>query len=113
MGQEKTVVLQRAAKNIQLYRSERHMTIEQLAEAAGISAGFLANIENGRKSFSIVTLVQIANALEVSTDSILYESIPTGYITQVVNLLRDKTDDRLASIERLIRFCDEEFFREP
>lgn len=111
MSNEKSVILQTAAKNIKLYRNERHMTIEQLAEAAGISAGFAANIEKGRRSFSTTTLVQIANALEVSTDSILYENLPEGYITQVISLLRNRSDDELASIERMIRFCDDEFFR--
>lgn len=77
MGNGKTALLQRAAKNIRMYRQERHFTIEQLANAAGISASFAANIKNGRRSFSLVTLVQIAGALKVSTDSILRENIPS------------------------------------
>lgn len=112
MAIDKSELLTRAANNIKMYRIERHMTLEELAEAAGISVCFISNIEKGRKSFSLATLVQIANALEVSTDSILYGDIPTGYITQIINLLRNKSDNQLASIERMIRLLDEEFFRQ-
>ena len=49
-------------------RLKKHLTQQQLAEAAGISLSFLSNIENGRQAMQVLTLIDLANALEVSTD---------------------------------------------
>ena len=49
-------------------RLKKHLTQQQLAEAAGISLSFLSNIENGRQAMQVLTLIDLANALEVSID---------------------------------------------
>ena len=47
-----------------------------LAEKANISISHLSNIERGRKSLSAEVLLRIAEALQVSADSILFTDIP-------------------------------------
>lgn len=49
-----------------------HYTREVLAEKASISVQFLADIETGRKSMTVKTLKNIAEALHVSTDYIVF-----------------------------------------
>ena len=49
-------------------RKKRHMTQLQLAEATGLSLSYIGNIENGRQSMQISTLVAISDALNVSAD---------------------------------------------
>ena len=44
---------------------------KQLAEVVGISVSFLSNIEVGRQSMNIRTLIAISDILDVSTDWIL------------------------------------------
>lgn len=54
-------------------RRKRGMTQEQLAEKAGMSMGFLSQIEapNMAVGISLTTLFSLADALEVSASSLL------------------------------------------
>ena len=58
-------------KRIRNVRESMGKTREQISEAAGISAQFLFYIETGRKSISAKTIVNLAKALNVSTDYLL------------------------------------------
>lgn len=60
-------------------RNQRGYTKELLAEKAGISIGFLGDIEKGKKGASADTLVGLSLALRVSVDFILFgREIETG-----------------------------------
>ena len=61
-----------------------------LAEKANISVSHLSNIERGRKSLSAEVLLRIAEALQVSADSILFTDIP-----QVHKEIERQIDDTL------------------
>ncbi|OLN23578.1 DNA-binding protein [Domibacillus antri] len=52
-------------EKIRTIRQQKKMTIASMCDAAGLSKGFVSNIENGHTSPSIATLQQIANALDV------------------------------------------------
>ena len=52
-------------------REKKKMTQDRLAEAAGISKGFLSDVENNKRNISARTLLQIANALGASVDYLL------------------------------------------
>lgn len=54
-------------KNIKKYRKVKHLTQQQLADAADLSVDYICEIESPTKSksFSIVTLGRIADVLEV------------------------------------------------
>lgn len=58
-------------KNIKKARKRMKITQEQLAEIIDKNPSFISYIETGKKSFSIETLVDIANALHVSSDELL------------------------------------------
>ena len=65
--------LQQIGSRVKTARLARHMTQQQLAEAAEISVSFLSNIENGRQSMNLRALIAISDALNVSTDSLIRE----------------------------------------
>lgn len=54
-------------KNIRKYRKEKGFTQQRLADEADMSIDYLAEIESvkRRKTFSLATLVRIADVLEV------------------------------------------------
>lgn len=56
---------------IVVWREHRGLTAKALAEAAGISAGYLSEIESGSKPGGIATLGKIARALNVTIDDLL------------------------------------------
>lgn len=59
-------------EQIRKYRKSKHYTLEQLAEMLDVSTTFIGQIERAKGIPSLDTLVKIANALEVSTDSLLF-----------------------------------------
>lgn len=57
---------------IRFLRESRQMTQRDLCNAAGLSVGFLSDIENGKRTVSIPKLAGIAWALVVSCDEIVF-----------------------------------------
>lgn len=51
--------------NLKIRRSALQMSQEQLARLAGVSPGFIANIETGRNFPSSLVILKIASALKV------------------------------------------------
>ena len=62
-------------KQIRKNRKLKKYTLEQLAEILDVSTTFIGQIERAKGIPSLETLVKIANALEVSIDSLLFENL--------------------------------------
>ena len=60
---------------IRRYRLRKGKSQEQLGEMAGLSRSHITYIERGEKAVSLEALVEISNALEVSTDELLVDNI--------------------------------------
>jgi transcriptional regulator with XRE-family HTH domain len=56
---------------IRRLRKEKKLTLKSVAAKAGISEGFLSQVENNVNSPSVDTLVKICNAIEVNTGDLL------------------------------------------
>lgn len=59
-------------RKIRQQRKSKKYTLEQLAEKLDVSTTFIGQIERAKGKPSLETLVKIANALEISTDSLLF-----------------------------------------
>lgn len=59
------------ANNFKRLRKERKLTQAQIAQIIGVSTGCIASYEQGAHEPSLTTLSMIAQALNVSTDSLL------------------------------------------
>ena len=59
------------ATNLRRKRRDQHMTQEELAERAGLSARYVGAIERGDVSASVTVLGQIAEALGVEPGDLL------------------------------------------
>lgn len=62
-------------RRIKTARQKAELTQEKLAEIVGISVVHVSNMESGTGNPSLSTLVNIANALSVSTDELLCDSV--------------------------------------
>ena len=62
-------------KRIKIARIKADLTQEKLSEAVGVSPTHLSNIETGTTRVSLTTIVSIANALKVTADDLLCDSI--------------------------------------
>ena len=67
-------VSERFGENLLRVRQARKLSQESLAHLAGIARDQISIIENGRRKPGIETVVRLAGALEVSTES-LFEGI--------------------------------------
>ena len=56
---------------VEVYRTYRGLTQKQSAEAAGINAAYLSQIEGGRRTGSVGTLAAIAEALNINVGSLI------------------------------------------
>lgn len=65
-------------RRIKQQRTLARMTQEKLAEKAGISLSFLGHIERGTRKASLDTLVKICNALNISPNLLLQDSLKEG-----------------------------------
>lgn len=61
-------------QRIRHYRKACGLSQEALAEIVGISATHMSHIETGNTKLSLPVLVNIAEALKVQTDALLYDS---------------------------------------
>ncbi len=61
-------------------RIDKGMSQNDLCEATGLSISFLSNIEMGKQSMNIRSLLSISDALHVSTDWLLRNDTPTALV---------------------------------
>ena len=66
-------------KKIREYRKERGLTQDELAEKVNLSPNHMRAIERAEKNLTLATLINIANALDVTADMLLCDEIQNGY----------------------------------
>ena len=62
-------------KRIKIARIKREMTQEQLADLVSLSVSHMSNIETGTTKVSLTAIVNLANALGVTIDDLLCDSL--------------------------------------
>jgi len=62
-------------KRIKIARIKADLTQDKLSEKVGISPTHLSNIETGTTRVSLTAIVKLANALNITADDILCDSI--------------------------------------
>lgn len=73
-------------RRVRQRRVMRELTQEELAEKAGISCSFVGHIERGEKKFSIGTLVALCNAMEISPNYLLQDSLDLKVLNNSVDV---------------------------
>lgn len=79
--------LQKLGENIRRERKSRLLTIEQLAEKAGITDNFLGKIERGEGMPSLQTIDSIACALGVGIDYLKGNSLCNTEHRYIISLM--------------------------
>ncbi len=88
---------------IRKQRKLKKYTLEQLAEKLDVSTTFIGQIERAKGIPSVETLVKIANALEVSVDSLLFGDLNTAagqahFISRINELTANFSQDERAFV---------------
>ena len=89
-------------------RESKSLTQEQLAEITGLSNNYISNIERNRSIPSLETLVKICNALNVTPDFLLVDSVFTyssrEYIKDDIAKLLSKCNNK--TIKLISKFIE-------
>lgn len=93
-------------QRIRKIRKARGLSQEKLAEAIGISTTHMSHIETANTKMSLSAFAELAIALEVRTDELLFddrlESRSTS-INHITDLLEDCTSQQIRIIEDIVK----------
>ena len=97
-------------KNIQKRRNALGITQERLAEAVGISVSYMGAVEQGKKLPKLKIFIEIANALHISSDTLLLgvlkiqNEIIASDLTKEISQLTEKEQNKILHVlESMIR----------
>lgn len=90
-------------QRIRRIRKAHRLSQEELAEKVGISTTHMSHIETGNTKLSLPVFVDIAQALEVQTDSLLYDE-PRESVNTAINSITAVLEECDARQARII--CD-------
>ena len=94
-------------KRISFYRLKFNMTQEKLADLTNCSREYIAYLENGVKTPSLPILVDLANALHISVDELLVDSLDYALSASDSDLHRLLLDCNGTEQEIIIRTAKE------
>ena len=95
-------------RRVRQQRTMCGLTQEELAEKSGISCSFVGHIERGEKKFSIGTLVALCNAMKISPNYLLQDSLDQ----QVLNDSVDVGQKNKALFDDMMNLLREHHIRE-
>jgi transcriptional regulator with XRE-family HTH domain len=82
-------------------RRKARMTLQALADEAGISVGFLSQVERDKATPSLGTLASLAGALGVDIDWFISTPKPADAVTRATDRIRFSIADSSLNYERL------------
>ena len=94
-------------KRIRECRLKRKLTVEQLAERLEISAVFMSDIERGVKCPRLENFVKILNALEITADEVLFDSVRADTdicLNEVTKKMQRLDNKQIAKVEKIIMY---------
>lgn len=100
--------LKAIGSRIKAAREAQHLTQEQLAEIVGISATHISVIERGVKAPKLETFIEIANALNVTSDSLLLDvlnnslQITATELSEQIERLSPKEQKKILKVVRAL-----------
>ena len=93
-------------KRIRDVRVSKHITQENLAEMADLSIAHVSHIETGNTKLSLPAIVNIANALSVSLDTLMCDNITQStdiYMHEISQLVMDCDDKEIRIIAEIVK----------
>lgn len=92
-------------RRVKIARIRKGLTQDELADIVGASAQHISNIETGKVTFRLITLINIANALGVTADDLLCDNLHAARVQfekDIHDLLDDCTNYEVQVISKMI-----------
>ena len=106
---DKTIFQESIGENLKKYRKLKGYTQSELAEKAGMSVPFYANLERGAKGLSLKNMSALATALDVGIDYLIFGDHKTKHIKNIEMLLKDKPEKLQNAAENVLRALVDSF----
>lgn len=93
-------------KRIRELRQKNNISQKLLAEKICLTEAHISKIENGKTMLSVQSLIDITNALETTTDYILFDNVIKLKVLlnkEIEELLKDLTQEQLKIIIEMIK----------
>ena len=104
---ENTITATALGKRIKSIRTEKHISVQKLADCVGVQRNFINQLETGDKFPGFVTLIEIINTLGVSADEVLYDYItvhdPKVVESRIGRKLANASEEQINRIEAHIQ----------
>ena len=97
-------------KRVKLFRQKQGLSQEKLSEMSGLTPAHFSHVETGNTKVSLPSLLSIANALNVTMDDLLVDSIShTACVTmkEMNDLLADCSDTEQRALLHIMIACKE------
>ena len=97
-------------------RLKKQMTQEELAEKVGISTSYASAIETGASKVALPTLIQLANTLDTTVETLLYDVTPAAvykYDLEAKKILEDCSKEERSFLINIMRAAREELRKLP
>ena len=99
-------------QRIRKIRKARGISQEKLAEMVDISTTHMSHIETGNTKLSLPVFVDIATALDVQADALLYDE-PTGGVTSAIHeitaILEGCNANKARAITEIVKAAKQSF----
>ena len=94
-------------QRIRKARKVADLSQEQLAEKVNISITHMSHIETGNTKLSLPVLADIAQTLQVKTDSLLFETAETDYsrCEELAEMTKECSDKEMQLLADVLRSC--------
>lgn len=102
-------------KRIKIARIKADLTQERLSEIVSVSPSHMSNIETGTTRVSLTLIVAIANALSVTVDDLLCDSIKSARVpfqNDIADLLSDCDEYEIRIIAEMTQALKDSIRRE-
>ena len=73
--EERKMLLKQLGLSIKLARVRKDLSQEELAELAGLHRTYIGMVERAERNITVINLVQIAKALDISLDKLFDNSL--------------------------------------
>lgn len=93
-------------QRIRTIRKKKGLSQKELAEKCNLSANHISHIERANTMVSLPSLVQIVNALEITTDDVLCDSIPKSvlpYSNEITELERNCNEKEIRIFSAVLK----------
>ena len=103
------------SERIRFFRTQSGMSQEKLAEEVGLSRENINRFEAGTRVTSVETLIKIANALKVSADDLLVDSLEHSVSTadsEIHKLLLDCNEKEETILTKVVKAVKEILYAE-